>query len=100
VNQQHDTSADTPAYAVPEHVLHRRVDGQMVLLDLDDERYFGLDAIGADIVARLTAAPFDEAMRTLIADYEVDPDVLRSDIDELLGDLLRRGLVERVEGHG
>lgn len=87
-----------PAYAIPPQVYFREVDGQMVLLNLETEEYYGLDAVGADIVNRLTSAPWDDAMSALEADYDVDPAVLRSDIARLLGDLTGAGLIERADG--
>jgi hypothetical protein len=93
-------TTDQPAYAVPAHVLYREVDGEMVLLNLDSEQYFGLDTVGADIVTRLVEQPLDKALTTLVADYEVDPAVLRRDVDDLLAALLDVGLLERTEPPG
>jgi hypothetical protein len=85
-----------PSFEIPAQVLHREVDGQMVLLDLATEQYFGLDEIGADIVGRLTRLPYDEAIVALTADYEVDPDTLRRDVSELVESLIGAGLLERA----
>jgi hypothetical protein len=90
-------TTDRAAYAVPAQVLYREVDGEMVLLNLDSEQYFGLDTVGADIVTRLTERPWDEAMATLVEDYEVDPAVLRRDVADLVAALLEAGLLERTE---
>jgi Coenzyme PQQ synthesis protein D (PqqD) len=89
--------AKTPSFAIPANVLHRQVDGQMVLLDLDSERYFGLNEVGADIVTRLTQQPFASALAELTRDYEVDPAVLHRDVADLLDALMKARLLERVE---
>jgi hypothetical protein len=94
------TTRDAPNFQIPAHVLHREVDGEMVLLNLETERYFGLDAIGADIVTRLTQQPEAAALGALVADYPVDPEVLHRDVDDLVATLLEAGLLERVEGAG
>jgi Coenzyme PQQ synthesis protein D (PqqD) len=94
------STAGSPGFRIPAHVLHREVDGEMVLLDLDTERYFGLDAIGADILRRVTERPVGEALRALVTEYVVDPEILRRDVDDLIDDLLEAGLIERVEGAG
>jgi hypothetical protein len=78
-------------------VLHREVDGQMVLLDLASEQYFGLNEVGADIVTRLTRQPLDEALSSLTADYEVEPDALRRDVNDLVDSLVGAGLLEPVQ---
>jgi hypothetical protein len=79
-------------------VLLREVDGEMVLLNLETESYFGLDPIGADIVTRVTELPVTAALRALTAVYAVESDVLRRDVDDLITSLLDAGLIERVEG--
>lgn len=90
------TITGEPAFEIPAQVLYREVDGQMVLLDLASEQYFGLDEVGADMVTRLTRQPFDEALSSLIADYEVEPETLHRDLDELVESLVGAGLLERV----
>lgn len=82
------------SYEIPPTVLFREVDGQMVLLNLESEQYYGLNEVGADIVTRLTSSPFDVAFAALSRDYKVDPEVLRRDIDNLLESLLRAGLLQ------
>ena len=97
---ERDTTASSPAFAIPAHVYYREVDGQMVLLNLDTEEYYGLSEVGAAIVTRVTEEPWEEALATLTDRYDVDPDVLRSDIDELVADLVTAGLLEHVETTG
>lgn len=69
----------------------------MVLLNLESEQYYGLNAVGADIVTRLTTHPYATAFSSLAADYDVDPEVLRRDVDNLVAALERAGLIHRVE---
>jgi hypothetical protein len=94
-----------PDYVIPSQVFFRDVDGQMVLLNLDTEQYFGLDAVGANIITRLTESSWDDAIAALLVDYEVDETVLRSDVEELVAALIEAGLLERTTvsgavGHG
>jgi hypothetical protein len=98
--ERESTVTDQPGFVVPPHVLHREVDGQMVLLNLDSEQYFGLDEIGAHIVARLTSEPFDSAIAGLIDTYDVDPDVLRADVRKLVEDLVASGLLQPAGSPG
>lgn len=86
-----------PDYIFPPHVYNRAVDGQMVLLNLETEQYFGLDAVGTNIVTRLTEQSSESAIEDLLVDYQVDPQVLRRDIEELLEKLMAAGLLERSE---
>lgn len=85
--------AGRPAFEIPAHVLYREVDGQMVLLDVEREEYFGLNEVGAEIVAGVTAGPLDDALGAVLGRYEVDEAVLRRDAEELLESLLGAGLL-------
>lgn len=93
-------SESAAAFQIPPHVLYREVDGEMVLLDLDREQYFGLDAIGADMVQRLTAMSVDETVEVLVAEYDVGPDQLRQDLDHLVASLVDAGLLAPVGAPG
>lgn len=86
------------AFRIPSHVLYREVDGQMVLLDVEREEYFGLNEVGADIVTEVTSGTVDAALTTLAGRYEVDPAVLRADTEALLAELLAAGLLAPVDG--
>jgi hypothetical protein len=94
--REHET--DGASYALPSQVLRSDVDGQMVLLDLASETYFGLDEVGARMVARLTELPFDEAVASLIASFDADPALVRRDLDDLVERLVSAGLLIRVGG--
>ena len=85
-----------PSFEIPTWVLRREVDRQMVLLNVESEQYFGLNEVGADIVARVTEQPLDEAVADLMNDYEVDPEVLLRDIHNVIDDLVREGLLGRT----
>ncbi len=68
----------------------------MVLLNLDTEQYFGLNQVGSHILLRLANKPFNEALLALTDDFEVDADVLRRDVENLVQELVQAGLLKRV----
>jgi len=79
----------------PAHVMVRFLDRESVLLNLETEQYFGLDETGTRMWQLLTASPnIDTAYQELLAEYDVKPDVLRSNLAELLGKLLENGLLQ------
>lgn len=81
-----------------EDVLLRELDDESVLLHLKTEMYFGLDSVGTRMWHVLTEAPtIDDACATLLDEYGVAPEVLRADLEELLGQLLDQGLLEQPE---
>jgi Coenzyme PQQ synthesis protein D (PqqD) len=82
---------------VPAHVLVQEIGGEAVLLNLENERYFGLDETGTRMWTALTTAnSIQSAYDTLLAEYEVDAERLRTDVQELVAKLIENGLVVTV----
>jgi hypothetical protein len=80
---------------VPAHVLIRRLDGESVLLNLESERYFGLDATGTRMWELVTSQPcIALALEKLQEEYEVEPDMLRSHLTQLISGLVENGLLQ------
>lgn len=76
-------------------VLTRELRGESVLLDLASERYFGLDDVGTGMWRALTAADTIEAgIAALLAEYDVAPAQLRSDVADFVQKLADAGLVD------
>jgi len=79
---------------VPSNVLIRFLDQESVLLNLNTERYFGLDSVGTRMWQLVTAAPtIDSARIQLLEEFDIDPDTLRCDLSDLLGHLIENGLI-------
>ncbi len=84
----------TDRAATPAHVLVRFVDRESVLLNLETEEYFGLDETGTRMWQLVTAAPnIDDAYRELLEEFDVEPELLRSNMMELLSRLVDSGLL-------
>jgi Coenzyme PQQ synthesis protein D (PqqD) len=79
---------------VPSNVLIRLLDQESVLLNLETERYFGLDAVGTRMWQVLTAAPTVEAaLAQLVGEYDAPVERLRTDLAKLLEHLVENGLI-------
>lgn len=77
-------------------VMIRKVGEESVLLDLKTERYLGLDDVSARFWDLLTSGgSIQAAYDTLLAEFEVDPDRLRHDLDDFVQELVQFGLVEQ-----
>jgi hypothetical protein len=94
--QRYPAPPGRPSFEFPTSVLHREVDRQMVLLNVEREEYFGLDEVGTNIVTRVTRQPLAEAFAALLDDYDVDAAVLQRDLDDLVEALMREGLLRRT----
>jgi hypothetical protein len=80
---------------VPKDVLFRELDGESVLLNLANECYYGLDQVGTRMWQRLTTADcIESAVNLLLKEYDVEPDMLRQDVQILVAQLAENGLIE------
>jgi Coenzyme PQQ synthesis protein D (PqqD) len=80
---------------IPDDVLISHLQEESVILNLDSERYFGLDDVGTRILSVLTTSQsIEAAYETLIKEYEVDGPVLRQDLLSLVESLVEQGLVQ------
>jgi Coenzyme PQQ synthesis protein D (PqqD) len=81
--------------SVPSDVLVSVLAGESVLLNLKSERYFGLDDMGTRIwVAITTSDSIQAAYDALLAEYDVEPERLRQELNDLIEKLNEHGLVE------
>ncbi len=71
------------------------IEGESVLLSLQTESYYGLDEIGTRMWSVLTTSEtIQAAYETLLDEYEVDAETLRTDMQDLIDKLISHGLVE------
>ncbi len=83
----------TRVRATPD-TLVQELEGESVLLNLASERYFGLDEVGTRMWQALTTADtVGAAHAALLAEYDVEADVLRDDLFQLIQQLVDHGLV-------
>ena len=89
------TLSFTERATAPAHVLVRFLDRESVLLNLETEHYFGLDETGTRMWQLVTVSPnIDAAYEELLAEFDVEPELLRSNLTELLGQLVENGLLQ------
>jgi hypothetical protein len=80
--------------AFSEQVISQEVSGETVLLDLQSECYFGLDAVGTRIWQLIRdSGDLRTIYSTLLEEYEVDETQLQADLEALLADASARGLI-------
>ena len=78
-----------------EHVLAQELKGELVLLNLTSERYFGLDETGSSMWRELTTAEsIEAAYERLLSVYEVDPQELRDDLGSFVSQLIEHDLIQ------
>ena len=79
-------------------VVHRELDGEAVLLNLETGRYFGLDEVGTRVWSCLgEAIDLERIHRALLDEYDVAADRLAADLIGLVAELADQGLVHVVQ---
>ena len=75
-------------------VLSQEINSETVLLDMNSENYFGLNEVGTQVWELLkNGTDLQSALKYLQGKYEVDTQILDSDIRSLLDELLEAGLI-------
>jgi hypothetical protein len=97
-----DRSSSHPAGAIADAaivsrsptVLTAEVDGEIVMMSIEEGHYFGLDQIGSDIWKRIERpCSFAALIDGLAADYEADRTTIVTDVQNLLGHMVERDIV-------
>jgi hypothetical protein len=79
--------------AISEDVVFREIAGEMVLLDLSSDTYFGLNETGTRIWNLLQhGGPLRQVLDVALAEYDVLPHDFERDLLDLVRDLCARGL--------
>jgi hypothetical protein len=96
-----DEGAATPAVAVPEGVLWRRVGDEVVLLRLRDETYSSFAGVGGEIWELLASGRSEhEIIAWIMRRYQVDAAVVSEDVRQFVAYLAALDLVVREPGAG
>jgi len=79
---------------IPDDVVFRDLAGESVLLNLSTSTYFGLDAVGTRLWHLIAGHGSTAlAIKTLLAEYDVDELQLQKDVEALIDQLLVKGLL-------
>jgi len=80
---------------VADTVFAQEIDGEMVLLDMNIENYFGLDEIGTDIWKTVEDKKvIQDVYETLLEEFDVEEEVLKKDLIDFIKELESSGLIE------
>jgi hypothetical protein len=76
------------------NVLLQDLEGEAVLLNLINGRYYGLDENSFHMYKTLLLSGSEQAAyEVLLSEYDVEPDKLKSDLDRFIVHLLENGLI-------
>jgi hypothetical protein len=81
---------------VNQSVVCAELEDEAVLLHVEAGLYFGLDEVGLRIWNLLLGGMIEaDVVERLVAEYDVDPAELRSDVSDFLNRLEAEGLIRR-----
>ena len=79
---------------VSQDVIFKEIDGESILLDLQSEKYFGLNEVGTRMWHLYTESSDTETILTqLLVEFDVDETTLRQDVIHWIAELVKAGLV-------
>jgi hypothetical protein len=78
-------------------VLYQELEDEVVLLNMENQEYYGLNDVGARMWKSLIETGNVAASADRLSElYEADERVIRADIESLVRDLTAAGLLRRV----
>jgi coenzyme PQQ synthesis protein D (PqqD) len=78
-------------------VIWREVDGDVVVLSVEKGVYFGIDGAGGQMWRELVElGSIEKTFESLRHQFDVEPDELRRDLDDLVNQLVQKGLVHLI----
>lgn len=81
-------------------VVFQEIEGESVLLHLEDARYFGLDDVGTRVWQLIVEhGDLNTVFEQMLNEYDVTPDRLRADIEKLARELADKGLLVLQASH-
>ena len=83
---------------IAKDVLFQAVADEAVLLNINDNRYYGLDDVATRMwLVMMESGDAEAAIQQILAEYEVDEATLRHDLAALVVEMEQRGLIQRVQ---
>ena len=84
-------------FKIAENVLYQSVADEAVLLNLNDNHYYGLDDVATRMWQLLLEHGEVEAViQHMQLEYEVDEPTLRSDFNALVEEMVKRGILQPI----
>jgi hypothetical protein len=93
------TAEGVPAYVeIGDSVIYQNLQGEVVILNMARQEYYGLNDVGAAMWKMLLDQCDVEAVADrLTAEYEAEPETVRSDLSSLVQQLLSAGLLKKAQ---
>jgi hypothetical protein len=92
-------SENTVISVAEEQITGDLLDGEVVILNMKDDVYYGLDHVGGRLWSLIQEPiTFGQVIQTLLDEYDVEYQQCSEDVLGLLEDMLSKGLIEVKNG--
>ena len=79
---------------IPDGIVHRDLEGELVVLNLNSGIYFGLDPVGTRIWHLLeTSQTLSQVLSLLLEEYDVTEAQGRQDLEHFIAQMQEKGLI-------
>lgn len=82
-------------WQVTKKILSSRIDGEVVLMSIESDYYFCIDAVGTRVWDLMEKKPLsvNELVQLLLLEYDIDEIKCRKDVEAFINDMASKQLV-------
>ena len=85
----------SPSVAIADEVIYQPLQDELVLLNMKEQKYFGLDDVGTDMWnLLLESGDIATVADRMCEEYEVDKPTVLGDLEALVNNLVAAGLLK------
>lgn len=85
---------DNLSITADKEIIYQDMLDEIIILNLKDDSYIGLDQAGANFWKIILYSPsVEEAYEQILSEYNVDPDTLKKDLNSFIHELLEKKLI-------
>jgi len=75
-------------------ILYQDIEDELIILNIKEENYLGLDKVGTNLWnILLNSSSIKHAYDQMLEEYEVEPEILKNDLNNFINELEKNGLV-------
>jgi len=95
MNKKKNLVTDDLRIKQSEEILFQDIEDELIILNINDENYLGLDQVGTRIWnVLLNCITTKDAYDQLLQEYEVEPTTLKKELNNFINELLKNNLVK------
>jgi len=83
-------------YKLNESVLQEKVGDDIIIVNLNNDKMYELNPTGSILLQKMLEGQTIKEIKTFIVDlYDVEEEILSTEIDEIINDLLKEGILTK-----